>query len=315
MRVLVTGGGGFIGSNLVGKLLELGHKVAVLDNFLTGHRENLAAYADAVELFEADIRDAEATCAAVQGCEVVFHQAALPSVPRSIEDPVLCNSINVEGTVNVLLASRDAGARRVVMASSSSIYGDSETLPKTEELASAPKSPYGASKLATEAYGRAFDAVYDLEVVALRYFNVFGPRQDPQSQYAAVIPRFITGLLGGVRPIVFGDGEQTRDFTYVDNVVQANLLAAAASAAPGLAINLAGGRRYSLNYLLELVRGLTGSSLEAVYEPPRPGDIKHSQAGIELARRVLGFETVVDFEEGIRRTVEWYRAGSRSRAE
>ncbi|NLT34811.1 MAG: SDR family oxidoreductase [Gaiellales bacterium] len=313
MRVLVTGGGGFIGSNLVGRLLQLGHEVAVLDNFLTGRRENLAPYNDAVELFEEDIRDLEGARRAVTGREVVYHQAALPSVPRSVEDPVLSNSINVDGTLNVLLACRDAGVRRVVMASSSSVYGDSETLPKTEDMATAPKSPYGASKLATEAYGRAFHAVYGLEVVSLRYFNVFGPRQDPQSHYAAVIPRFITALLEDRRPTVFGDGEQTRDFTYVDNVVQANLLAGAAPEAPGLALNLAGGHRYSLNYLLELVRGLTGSTAQAVYEPARPGDIKHSQAGIDLAQRVLDFSTVVDFEEGIRRTVDWYRAGEETK--
>lgn len=310
MRVLVTGGGGFIGSNLVGRLLTLGHEVAVLDNFLTGRRENLAEYGDSVQLFEGDIRDLEGTRAAMADREVVFHQAALPSVPRSVEDPVLSNSINVDGTLNVLLACRDAGVRRVVMASSSSVYGDSETLPKTEDMATAPKSPYGASKLATEAYGRAFNAVYEMEVVSLRYFNVFGPRQDPMSHYAAVIPRFITALLEDRQPIVFGDGEQTRDFTYVDNVVEANLLAAAAPGAPGLALNLAGGMRYSLNYLLELVAGLTGSRAQAVYEPARPGDIKHSQAGIELARNVLGFSTVVHFEEGIRRTVEWYRTGA-----
>lgn len=308
MKALVTGGAGFIGSHIAARLVEDGHEVRVLDNFSTGDRANLAVLDGSFELVEGDMQSYERAHNAVQGCEVVFHQAALPSVPRSIQDPLTSNSANVVGTLNLLLAARDSEVRRVVFASSSSIYGADETLPKHEGLPSMPISPYAVAKQAGEAYCRSFSRVYGLETVALRYFNVFGPRQDPLSQYSAVIPKFITALLRGESPVVYGDGEQSRDFTYIDNVVDANLRAAAAQGVEGETFNIACGDRISLNRLLEEIRGIVGSDVEATYLEPRQGDVKHSLADIGRAREQLGYEPIVGFNEGLQRTVEALRA-------
>jgi UDP-glucose 4-epimerase len=304
MRVLVTGGAGFIGSHLARRLLADGHEVRVLDNFATGNRENLTPLGDDIEIVEGDIQSYERVHNAVGGCEVVFHEAALPSVPRSIQDPLTSNAVNVIGTLNILLASRDSGVRRVVFASSSSIYGADRTLPKQEDRAPRPIAPYAVAKLAGEGYCGSFSRVYALETVALRYFNVFGPRQDPLSQYAAVIPKFITSLLDGRPPVVFGDGEQSRDFTYIDNVIEANLLAAGAEGVAGEVFNVACGERISLNQVLNNLREITGVDLEANYLEPRPGDVLHSLADIGKARDRLGYEPAVPFAEGLRRTVE-----------
>ncbi len=305
-KILVTGGGGFIGSNLVERLLRDGREVRVLDNFATGRRENLTDLAGEVELIEGDIQSYERVHNAVRGCEVVLHQAALPSVPRSIQDPLTSNAANITGTLNILLAARDEGVRRVVYASSSSAYGASLELPKREEMPALPISPYAVAKLAAEGYCRAFHGVYGLETVALRYFNVFGPRQDPLSQYAAVIPRFILAFLADERPVVYGDGEQSRDFTYIDNAVDANLLAATAEGVAGRAFNIACGDRISLNALLDELRSLTGKAIEATYMPPRAGDVRHSLADVSAARTDLGYEPKVDVMEGLRRTFAWY---------
>jgi nucleoside-diphosphate-sugar epimerase len=307
MRALVTGGAGFIGSHLASRLVEDGHQVRVLDNFSTGSRANLAKLDGSLELVEGDIQSYERAHTAVQGCEVVFHQAALPSVPRSIQDPLTSHSVNVTGTLNVLLASRDSGVRRVVFASSSSIYGANRALPKQEGQATTPIAPYAVSKLAAEGFCQSFWEVYGLETVALRYFNVFGPGQDPLSQYAAVIPRFITTLLADEAPTVFGDGEQSRDFTYIDNVVEANLLAAEASDASGRTFNVACGERISLNALLDQLRETIGTAIEAKYVEARPGDVRHSLADISQARELLGYEPTVSFGEGLRRTVEHHQ--------
>lgn len=306
MRVLVTGGAGFIGSHLARRLLAEGNDVRVLDNFSTGNRANLAGLDGEIEVVEGDIQSYERAHNAVRGCEVVFHEAALPSVPRSIQDPLTSNAANVIGTLNILLASRDSGVRRVVFASSSSIYGADLTLPKQEEKAPQPISPYAVAKLAGEGYCRSFSQVYALETVALRYFNVFGPRQDPLSHYAAVIPKFISALLAGRQPVVFGDGEQSRDFTYIDNVVDANLLAAAAEGVSGQTFNIACGDRITLNHLLEELREITGVDLQARYLEPRPGDVLHSLADIGKAREQLGYEPGVSFGVGLRRTAEDY---------
>jgi nucleoside-diphosphate-sugar epimerase len=311
VKTLVTGGAGFIGSSLVRGLLELGHSIRVLDNLKTGKRENLAEVLDHIELIEADIRDREACARACAGIEAVLHQAAIGSVPLSIADPVTTHDVNVTGTLNLLLAARDAGARRFVFASSSSVYGDAPEEVKVETLPARPLSPYAVSKLAGEAYAIAFAGVYGLETVSLRYFNVFGPRQDPNSMYAAVIPRFATRLLEGQRPRIFGDGEQTRDFTFVTNVVQANLQAlTCAPAACGKAYNIACGQATSLNELFRLLRDAAGEEargIEPTYEPPQKGDVRHSLASIAAARAHLGYEPAVELAEGLARTVEWYR--------
>ena len=306
MKVLVTGGGGFIGSHLVERLVREGHAVRVLDNFATGRRENLVPFLGEVELTEGDIQSYERAHTAVRGVEAVFHQAALPSVPRSMQDPLTSNASNVIGTLNLLLAARDSGVRRVIFASSSSVYGADATLPKHEELMPLPISPYGASKLAAESYCRAFWEVYELQTVALRYFNVFGPRQDPLSQYAAVIPNFITAALAGTPAVVFGDGEQSRDFTFVSNVVEANLLAIHESNAVGRVLNVAGGQRTSLNELIQELESALGREVEASYESPRPGEVKHSQADVSLARSVLGYEPKVSLREGLAATVAYF---------
>jgi len=308
MRVLVTGGGGFIGSHLVERLLDDGHSVRVLDNFSTGHRSNLEAFGDHVELIEGDVQSFERVQMAVRGCDVVLHQAALPSVPRSIQDPLTSNAVNVMGTLNVLLAARDNGVRRVVYASSSSIYGANPILPKVETLRAQPISPYAVGKLAGEAYCQTFWEVYGLETVALRYFNVFGPRQDPSSQYSAVIPRFVNTCLDGGRPTIFGDGEQSRDFTYVGEVVRGNMLSMTAPNVAGSVLNLACGHRVTLNGLLQAIRDVLGIEVEPVYAPARPGDLRHSTAAVEAARTALGFVNETSFETGLRDTIEYYQS-------
>jgi nucleoside-diphosphate-sugar epimerase len=303
---LVTGGGGFIGSHLVKRLLREGHAVRVLDNFATGRRGNLEDVIDEVELIEGDLQSYERVHNAVRGCELAFHLGALPSVPRSIQDPLTSNATNVVGTLNVLLAARDEGVRRVIYASSSSLYGASTELPKREDMHPLPIAPYAVSKLAAEGYCRAFHHVYGLETVALRYFNVFGPGQDPQSQYAAVIPNFITAVLEGRRPLVHGDGEQSRDFTFVDNAVDANLLAAGVAGAAGQAFNVACGERTTLNEIVERLAALSGREVEPLHTDPRPGDVRHSLADISRARETLGYEPAIDFQEGLRRTFASY---------
>ena len=306
MKVLVTGGGGFIGSHLAERLLNEGHEVRVLDNFATGRRENLLPFVDGIELVEGDMQSYERVHNAVRDCEVVLHLGALPSVPRSVQDPLTSNATNVTGTLNVLLAARDAGVRRVVYASSSSVYGANPELPKREDLAPMPISPYAVAKLAGEGYCRSFYEVWGLETVALRYFNVFGPRQDPLSQYAAVIPNFITALADGRQPVVYGDGEQSRDFTYVGNVVEGNVLAMSAEGVAGKLFNVAAGDRTSLNQLLEHLKELIGAGVEARYEDPRPGEVKHSQADVSAAERDLGYRPQVSVEEGLRLTFDWF---------
>ena len=306
MHALVTGGAGFIGSNIVEALVKGGHRVRVLDNLSTGNRENLSG-AGEVDLVEGDIRSFHTVREAFEGIDVVFHEAALPSVPRSVRDPITSNAVNVDGTLNILYAAKEAGVTRVVYASSSSVYGDTPELPKHEGMTPNPQSPYAVSKLAAEQYCRVFASLYGLETVALRYFNVFGPRQDPASQYSAVIPKFIKAMLGGRQPVIFGDGEQTRDFTYVSNVVDANLRAAGAACRKGLAMNCACHDRISLNQLVAEINGILGTSLTPLYEKPRPGDIKHSFAAIDLATREIGYAPSVDFKAGLRKTVQWYR--------
>jgi UDP-N-acetylglucosamine/UDP-N-acetyl-alpha-D-glucosaminouronate 4-epimerase len=304
LRVLVTGGAGFIGSHLAARLLERGYSVRILDNFATGRRSNLLALEGQAEVMEGDIQSYERVSRAVSGCEVVFHQAALPSVPRSIQDPLTSNATNVIGTLNVLLAARERGVRRVVVASSSSVYGASPKLPKHEDDPALPISPYATAKLASENYARSFHCVYGLQTVMLRYFNVFGPRQDPASEYAAVIPRFITRLAAGESPVIYGDGEQSRDFTYVDNVVQANLLAHETEDAAGRVYNIACGQRVTLNQLLAEIRSITGSDAPPAFAAPRPGEVRHSLADITRAREQLSYEPVVDLCAGLRLTVE-----------
>jgi UDP-glucose 4-epimerase len=307
-RVLVTGGAGFIGSHLVDELVRRGVQVRVLDNFSTGRRENVAPVIDQIELIEGDIRDADTVHRAVQGVDYVLHQAALPSVPRSVADPLTTHAVNATGTLNVLLAAREANVKRVVYASSSSVYGDNPALPKREEMPTHPLSPYAVSKLAGENYCRAFYQVYGLPAVVLRYFNVFGPRQDPASPYAAVIPKFIAALLRGESPTIYGDGTKSRDFTYVANVVQANLLACEKDEAIGQVLNVACGERHTLFDLYSELVELTGKALPPVFAPARPGEVKHSLAAIEQAAQVLGYAPQVEWHEGLRRTVEWYMA-------
>jgi UDP-glucose 4-epimerase len=306
MRLLVTGGGGFIGSHLVQACLEDGHEVRVLDNFATGRRENLIGLASSFELIEGDIQSYERVHNAALGCEMVLHQAAMPSVPRSIQDPLTSNASNVIGTLNVLLAARDNDVRRVIFASSSSVYGASQALPKVESQAPLPISPYAVAKLAGEGYCRSFHAVYGLETVALRYFNVFGPRQDPLSQYAAVIPIFLSAVLRGESPTIYGDGTQTRDFTYVSNIIDANRLAMTAPNVAGQLLNVAYGAGISINEVVVAIAELTGREVTPRYAPPRIGDVPHSTANIDRAREVLGFESTVSFRDGLARTIEYF---------
>ncbi len=313
-RYLITGGAGFIGSHIAETLLREGAVVRVFDNLATGQQRNIQALKKLqgdLEIISGDLRNRDAVQKAVAGVEVVFHQGALASVPRSIADPVASLETNINGTQNVLLAARDVGVRRVVYASSSSVYGNTPTLPKHEEMPAAPMSPYAVQKLTGELLCRVFTRIYQLETVALRYFNVFGPRQDPASEYAAVIPRFLMALLSKRRPIVFGDGEQTRDFTYVENVVQANLLAATSHDAVGTAINIGCGERISLNSVLYLAGELLGITVEADYREPRPGDVRDSLADISKARQLLGYEPKINFRAGLTRTLEALQADSR----
>jgi UDP-glucose 4-epimerase len=300
MSVLVTGGGGFIGSHLAARLASLGHRVRILDNFATGRRSNVVALDGDIELVEGDVQSYERAHNAIAGCEVVFHQAALPSVPRSVADPLTSNATNVTGTLNVLLAARDAGVRRVVFASSSSVYGATAELPKREDMSALPVSPYAVAKLACEGYCRSFGEVYGLETVALR------------SQYAAVVPNFITALLTSQRPTIFGDGEQSRDFTYVENVIEANLLAMAADVAPGGVYNVACGEAVTLNQLVAELRELVDSDIEPVYAAPRAGDVRHSLADLTRSRRDLDYEPSVSLREGLRRSIEHLRDRLRS---
>jgi UDP-glucose 4-epimerase len=304
VKVLVTGGGGFIGSNLARALVERGDEVRVLDNFSTGNRANLAELASEVEIVEGELRSYERVHAATRGVEVVFHQGALPSVPRSVQDPLTTSAVNVEGTLNVLLAARDEGIRRVVFASSSSVYGNSGELPRVETQNPDPISPYGVSKLAAERYCVSFARVYPLETVALRYFNVFGPNQDPTSQYSAVVPRFITAIQDGQPVSIYGDGEQRRDFTYVANVVDANLLAAGADGVTGTVFNIATGRATTVNELAETIGTLLGRSVERDDQPERTGDVRDSWADVTRARELLGWEPRVGLDEGLRLSAE-----------
>ncbi|MFO0930590.1 MAG: SDR family oxidoreductase [Gemmataceae bacterium] len=310
---LVTGGAGFIGSHLVDALVERGHRVRVFDNFSTGHRHNLEHHGDRVEVVDGDVTDLEAVRRAARGVEVVFHQAALASVPRSVANPLATHRACADGTLHVLIASRDAGVRRVVYAASSSAYGNSVKLPKSEGDPTAPLSPYAVAKLAGEQYCAAFSEVYRLETVRLRYFNVFGPRQSPESQYAAVIPKFIQWMTTGQRPVVHGDGQQSRDFTFVADVVQANLLAADATGVSGRVYNVACGRRTSLVELVEQLNRLLGTNLQPTHTPTRAGDVQHSLADIERARKDLGYRPTTDVPTGLRHCLEWWRQGTPSR--
>ncbi|MFY9909206.1 MAG: SDR family oxidoreductase [Candidatus Sulfotelmatobacter sp.] len=306
---LITGVAGFIGSSLARELLRRGDKVRGVDNFSTGKSENLGDILGDIDFGEADILDIDAMNLACSGVDYVLHQAAIPSVPKSVLDPIGSNRANVDGTVNVLVAARDAKVKRVVYAASSSAYGDTPTLPKREEMAPDPISPYAVAKLASERYMISFYRCYGLETVCLRYFNIFGPRQDPSSPYSGVLAKFITQMLNGQQPTIFGDGEQSRDFTYVDNAVEANLLACKASAeeVAGKVFNVATGRRVTLNQTFKLLQELTSYVGSAIHSPERGGDIKHSLADISLAEKHLGYKPKINFEDGLRRTVEWYR--------
>jgi nucleoside-diphosphate-sugar epimerase len=305
-QYLVTGGAGFIGSHLCEELVRRGERVRVVDSLITGKRQNLA-HLPQVEFLHGDLADVEVAKRAVQGVEYVLHQAAIPSVPRSVEDPVTSNRANIDASVSLLVAARDAGVRRVVYAGSSSAYGNSETLPKIETMPTGPLSPYALQKLVAEQYCQLFTSLYGLETVTTRYFNVFGPRQDPSSPYSGVISLFISALCDGRRPTIYGDGEQTRDFTYVANVVDGVLRACQTPSASGEVINVATGGRISLNQLFATVKSEVGGTLEPIYASPRAGDVRDSQADISKAQRVLGYVPVVAFDEGLRRTVAWYR--------
>ncbi len=308
-KILVTGGAGFIGSNLTEALLNQGHQVRVFDNFSTGKRENLIFDKPypGLETLEGDIRNVNLCHGAMKEIDYVFHHAALPSVQQSIEDPLTSNGVNVGGTLNLLLAARDAGVKKWVYASSCAIYGDDPTLPKTEGMSQNPRSPYAFQKFIGEEYGKLFFQYYGLETIALRYFNVFGPKQDPNSLYSAVIPRFIDALLHDRSPVVDGDGEQSRDFIYIEDVIQANLLAMTAGHLPGEVINVAFGKRTSINQLIHILKQILGSKRSAIYQAPRQGDIRHSLADIRKGRQLLNFDPKVDIETGLKRTVEYFK--------
>ncbi len=305
-KYLVTGGAGFIGSNVVRKLLESGHDVKVLDNFLTGKRDNMTDVAKHITLFEGDIRDLDMVKRVVQGVDMILHIAALPSVPRSVANPILSHEINMTGTLNVLEAAREHGVKRVVFSSSSSVYGNTPTLPKQEDMPHSPLSPYASHKAAGEFYCRVYYTIFQLETVCLRYFNVFGPRQNPTSQYAAVIPRFITALHTGGQPTIYGDGEQSRDFTFVENVVNANISASTAPDAAGEIINIACGERMTVNELAQRIGKILGKEVTPTYEPARPGDVKHSLADISKAQTLLNYTDLIDIDTGLERTVEFF---------
>ena len=308
LRYVVTGGAGFIGSTIVDELLRRGHAVLALDDLSAGKEANLSFAKGKIEFLKGSICDLDLTQKACRGADYVIHLAARTSVPRSVADPLETNRINIDGTLNVLVAARDAKVRRFVFAASSSAYGESPTLPKVETMPAAPISPYGVTKLAGEVYAQAFGYAYGLENVSLRYFNVFGPRQDPTSQYSGVLSRFIAALLQNQQPVIFGDGEQSRDFTYVDNVVDATLRAAEAAGASGKVLNVGTGGRFTLNQTLALLNKVTGKLIKPRYDPPRTGDIRDSQADITQARSILGYEPRIGFEEGLRRTWDWYYA-------
>ncbi|MCH8878785.1 MAG: SDR family oxidoreductase [Planctomycetes bacterium] len=305
---LVTGGAGFIGSHIVRRLIADGHRVRVLDNLSTGNMDKLADVIDRIEFIEGDLRQ-EADCqTACAGVEMVFHEAALPSVPRSVEDPQTFHANNIDGTFQLFLAAKEAGCRRIIYAASSSAYGDQPTQPKRETMLPAPLSPYALNKLVGEYYARVFYESYGLETISLRYFNVFGPHQDPESQYAAAIPAFVSAILKGEQPLIYGDGEQTRDFTHIDNVVEANMLAAAAKTTRGQVINVACGQSVTINQVINTINKLLGTDLKPRYTPPRAGDVMHSLADVTLAREVIGFEPHLMFEDGLARAIEWYKA-------
>ena len=308
-RVLVTGGAGFIGSHITAALMASGARVRVLDDLSTGHRENLDEIGGDLDFIEGSVADEELLNKVLEGVEVVFHEAAIPSVPRSVEAPRQTHIASVDGTFSLLMAARDNGVRRVVYAASSSAYGDQPTLPKSEPMSPDPLSPYAVAKLVGEYYCQVFTRVYGLETVSLRYFNVFGPRQDPGSQYSGVVSRFISALMSGDRPVIFGDGEQSRDFTYIDNVVAANLSAASAKEASGKVINVANGQQITLNQLLAELKDLTGKQdVTAEYREPRVGDVKHSLADNTRARQFLGYESKVGLREGLQRTIDWWKS-------
>jgi nucleoside-diphosphate-sugar epimerase len=305
---LITGGAGFIGSNIAEELIKRGEKVRIIDNFSTGKRENIEEFKDKIELIEGDLKNINDVKKAVEGVDYVLHQAALSSVPRSVEDPLSSNANNIDGTLNLLVAAKEAGVKRVVIAASSSVYGNTQVLPKTEDMIPNPLSPYAVTKYVEELYGKVFHNIYGLETVSLRYFNVFGPKQDPDSPYAAVIPKFITKILKGESPVIFGDGEQTRDFTYVANVVEANILAATSeNVGHGEVINIACGESISLNQLVKKINEILGTNVKPLYDKPRIGDVKHSLASIEKAKKLLGYRVNVKFEEGLKKTIEWYK--------
>lgn len=306
--VVVTGGAGFIGSHIASALSAGGARVRVLDDLSTGHRENLDEIGGDIDFIEGSVADESVLKKALNGAELVFHEAAIPSVPRSVAEPTQTHIASVDGTFSLLLAARDQKVRRVVYAASSSAYGDQPTLPKSEQMAPDPLSPYAVAKLVGEYYCQVFTRVYGLETVSLRYFNVFGPRQDPGSQYSGVVSRFISALFGNERPVIYGDGEQSRDFTYIENVVAANLSAASATGAVGKVINVANGARITLNELLAELKELTGKQdVTAEYLEPRVGDVRHSLADITMARELLGYESKVDLREGLKRTLDWWK--------
>jgi UDP-N-acetylglucosamine/UDP-N-acetyl-alpha-D-glucosaminouronate 4-epimerase len=308
MRFVVTGGAGFIGSNTVDELVRRGHGVVVLDDLSSGKEENLAEVRNKITLIKGSITDIEVVRKAMHEAEYVLHLAARTSVPKSVKDPIESNKVNIDGTLNVLVAARDAKVKRVVFAASSSAYGETPILPKVESMVPQPISPYGVTKFVGELYAQTFGRCYGLDNVSLRYFNIFGPRQDPSSPYSGVLAKFCTAFLEDTPPVVFGDGEQTRDFTYVENAVQANLLACEAPNASGKVFNVGVGGRFSLNETIALLNKVSGRNLQPKYEAPRDGDIRDSQADISQAREYLGYEPQVAFEEGLRRTFEWYRA-------
>ena len=309
---LVTGGAGFIGSNVVEELVRRGETVRALDNLATGHIKNLAPLMGKITWHEADIRDLESIRADFEGVDYVVHLAAIPSVPRSVADPLTSNAVNIDGTLNVLVAARDAGAKRVVFAASSAAYGDHPALPRVESQEPRPLSPYALTKLAGEYYCRIFSQVYGLETVALRYFNIFGPRQSPDSPYSGVLSLFISAYMDGKTPTIFGDGEQSRDFTYVQNTVDATLRACTAAEASGKVINVGTGERHTLNETIKILNKVFGAHVTPLYDAARTGDVQHSHADISLARKLLGYEPQVRFEEGLNKTVAWFRSAQAS---
>ncbi|MGH9714412.1 MAG: SDR family oxidoreductase [Candidatus Acidiferrales bacterium] len=307
MRYLVTGGAGFIGSNIVDELVRRGHQVIVLDDLSSGNEQNLAGVRNKIDFRAGTVTDMKDLQAACHGVDYVLHLAARTSVPRSVKDPIDTNYVNIDGTLNTLVAARDAKVRRFVFAASSSAYGETPELPKLESMQPQPISPYGVTKYVGELYAQVFGRVYGLENASLRYFNVFGPRQDPSSQYSGVLSRFMLALLEGKRPVIYGDGEQSRDFTYIENVVDATLRACEAPGASGMVFNGGTGARITLNQVVQLLEKITGKKIPAQYDPPRSGDIRDSQADIALARKMLGYQPIVHFEEGLRRTWDWYK--------